>query len=374
MTRFFALEPLGTVRRLWGSRRNLAQELSTILRDHGLVVLWGPRRTGKTSIALAASKSLYDAAKGVLQSRPVVLDLSPIWDMELACDRAGRCFYEALVEGVSGALDSGLSDAVSGLVEVDVDERGAYVMAADSVGLARLLALINERLKAMRKRAVLVLVQGEALYARAPGLAKTLAYASRCLDHLRIVVEPRRFLTAEKMLRAIQGKGGRATGLRVDRLCYEESLELLRRGLEKEGVKPLGDEVSEAAWAFQGTVKWLALYGYLRATGLEHREALEEAKAKAVEEAWKELKPLVDRDAWEAEAIRRALRTVPPLPDAASRSQLVRAIVSTGFKLGLVASKLIARLVDLGVLERRSYGIYAFADQAYYYAVREHLS
>jgi len=114
-----------------------------------------------------------------------------------------------------------------------------------------------------------------------------LAYAYDNFKHLKIVLTGSkvgllyRFLRLDDPSAPLFGRA--AWRIELSYFTGEQSIEFLRRGFEELSLEAREEELTEAAAALGGGPGWLSYYGFLRAQGAGHREALVEAREKGVQ-------------------------------------------------------------------------------------------
>lgn len=250
------------------------EKLGNYLRQERLVVIYGVRRVGKTSLMRVALNEAgipfaYIDVRGIYDSSGNVSEQLFLKGL-ISAMRSNMPLYDRLKFDVKSALKRIDGIRIRGLdIELSlgakVDTRDVlrdldawclsngtrFVLGLDEAQYLRyskyypmLIGWIYDNLKGL----VIVLAGSEV------GLLKD-------------------FLESKKSGRPL---GGRLKfEIMVDRFSREQSLEFLRRGLDEAGVKYGTHEIEEAVNALDGIAGWLTIYGRYRRAGRDHGESLE---------------------------------------------------------------------------------------------------
>ena len=273
----FSLEPKATRRELYDREHELNELGGSVNRGDRLIVVYGIRRVGKTSLVkVFLSEAQYPY---------VFIDVRQVYFTEgsVSANALVRHVLDGFRELVGGRdrLWEGLRSVLRGIDWVKVGPSGVEVRLSkrSRVDLAELLRAIDEWCKRNSTRFMIVL--DEAQYMRFSNIRYDgiLAWAYDNLGRVTFIVTGsevgvlRDFLRVEDPEAPLFGRYVKE--VYVDRFSRDASLDFLRRGFAELGVAVDEDELVEAYEHLDGIAGWLTLYGYLRGVeGLSHKEAL----------------------------------------------------------------------------------------------------
>ena len=266
----FDVAPKERVEDLYDMREELSL-LTRLLRDPHvrMVVVLGPRRTGKTSLLKVALNSLecphlYVDARRVMGCGEYFLaEVRRGLEEALSSRRYGRLLLRAL-ERVRGISVAG--------VRVELEPREVRATVAD------LLESVDRELR--EGFFVLALDEAQEL-SPIRWLPKVLAYSYDNLRRVKVVVTGSEVRVLEDFI----GEGDPESPLfgrpfatvRTRRLSREESLEFLRLGFEQVGMEVGEDVLREAVDRLGGVIGWLTYFGWHAWKCGDPRRGLEEA-------------------------------------------------------------------------------------------------
>jgi AAA+ ATPase superfamily predicted ATPase len=330
----FDLRPKTRREDLFDRERELELLHRGVERGYPVIVVFGVRRVGKTSLLrvfLNEVVGLYVDMRGVFRRGDLEVKLTEAFESSLS--RLRR-----FLEGVRGVEISGLS--------VQVRWRGR-----DSLSLLGLLTEINKR----RERFVIVL--DEAQSTRPPlsyELKNAVAYSYDNLENITFIIAGseigllRDFMGYENPSSPLYGRG--VYEVVVERFTPQSSREFLERGFREEGVEPPTNLIEEAVAFLDGIPGWLAYFGRRYVDGEKDFNTIKNA---AVAIALDELSKLSVRE----KLVLKALAN-----NAKSWSQ-IRDYILEKHGLALPKSTLsrhINKLEKLGIIRN-----YEFLDQVY---------
>ena len=288
------------------------EELSLLTRalevGEGLVIVYGIRRIGKTSLVLVCLNSIgfpyvfIDVRRFV--ENPCLLSPSGL-----------RGFIESVFERYRGCR--------KGLVEC-IKSVARYVESIDtgvlSIRIRRsareelftdLLARIDEWASSRGLRFVIVFDEAQYL-SIVSQWRNIIAWSIDYLDNVSFIVTSSEVGVLRDFL-ALDDPGSPLYGrprveLLLDRLSSDKALEFLEQGFSIAGVSVTRDELVEAVRVFDGIIGWLNLYGYYRvAYRLGHREAIKRIEDDASKLIASELEKLVKHSPKRYLAVLKAL-------------------------------------------------------------------
>ncbi|NPA97245.1 MAG: ATP-binding protein [Crenarchaeota archaeon] len=346
--------------------RELRELLDSIEAGERLIIVYGVRRVGKSSLvrvalrlcgkpfALVDVRELYFSEGVVKESSLVRAILRDVASRASLLERLGLAVRE-VAKGLRISLP---------LVEVDL----SIARRLRFVDLLRQLSALCSK-----KGTRFVLVLDEAQYARFSNARYDglIAWAVDNLDRVTIVLTGsevgvlRDFLRLEDPEAPLFGRARREIGL--ERFSVEQSEEFLRRGMEEARVPASREEISEAVSVLDGVPGWLTLYGYYRAVQrLGHREALERVVEEGARLVLAELERVIAPSRARYAAILKAVAL-----GASSWSSIKAFVVA---RAGPISDKrlstLIKNLVRYGYLEKRGTR-YEIPDPMVRYVARE---
>ncbi len=273
-------------------------ELNTLFKGlevgEGLIVVYGIRRIGKTSLVLVALDTI---------GYPYVfIDVRRLAENPSLLSPYGVALFVREAFSMYRSCRTGLSECIRSIVRrIEAIDLGLLSMRLRE-GVRRelftdLLTSIDEWVSSIGSRFVIVFDEAQELRI-VPVWRKLLAWSIDSLSNICFIITGSEigvlhgFLKLDDQVSPLYGRP--RLDLRVDRFSHELSIEFLNRGFMEAGVRVGRDEVEEAVDRLDGVVGWLNLYGYYRVGyGLEHREALNRLESEASRLVASELEKLV---------------------------------------------------------------------------------
>jgi len=271
---------------LYDRDRELGLLLRGLRAGEGLIVVYGLRRIGKTSLVrvglgeagapyVSVDARRYMATPSLLSPRVIAL----------VVEEALRSYRK-----VRGALGKALERVESLDLKVLSIRTGRRRKA-----LAEVLEEADEWAGNHGTRFVVLLDEAQELRV-VPAWRSIFAWVLDNLNHITFIATGsevgvlRGFLSLEDPSSPLFGRP--RLEIALDRFTQEEALGFLEKGFREIGVEADVEELADAVERLDGIAGWLTLYGHYRATyGLSHREALarveEEAARLVAEEIWK---------------------------------------------------------------------------------------
>lgn len=261
-------------------RENELKSLLTYLKKERLIIIYGVRRVGKTSLLRVALnegaipyayidiRGMYDKSGNVSPSL-FLKDLVDSFKRNLV-------FYERVKFDIRGALNN-----LRGLRFKDFEIEFSPIVKVD---LHDLFKRIDDWCIDHGIRFILALDEAQYLrYSRFYSLL--LSWIFDNLKEITIVLAGSEvgllqdFLESSKVGRPL---GGRVKfEIKLDRFNLEQSIDFLEKGFLQTNVRPGVDEIEKTVRELDGIVGWLTMYGRYRVSGLSHEESL----SKTIKEA-----------------------------------------------------------------------------------------
>ena len=328
----FDLNPTEKVEELYDRKKELGQLEGALKRHERLIVVYGLRRVGKTS--------LIRAMLNEKEFPYLFIDIKEIYyeHASVAVSTLTEVIAEEFVKFASGAgLDP--ESFSGGLVDKSVTS---------------LLKGINEWCKA--KGLFFVMAFDEAQYLRFGGRVRydgIIAWSVDNLSNISYVLTGseigmlRDFLRCEDVEAPLYGRF--RDEICLDRFRKDASAEFLSAGFKESDIGATEEEIGDAVDNLGGVVGWLAYYGYYRCSlGLNHEEAL----AKVFEEGSKILASEVGKLV--ARSRKRYVYVLKAIANGVDRWGEIKAYVSAkGERVSdTILSSLLRNLVKLGLVEK----------------------
>jgi len=343
--------------------------VNAIERGERLVVVYGVRRVGKSSLVRVGLR-MCSAVYSIIDVRELYFSEGFVRESSLA-----RAVLRDLVSRVSALKRFGLA-----LEELLRGFRVSFAGAGLEIELRRRRLRLADILKRVdewcsRKGTRFVLVLDEAQYARFSNTRYDgiIAWAVDNLSSITIVVTGsevgvlRDFLRLENPEAPLFGRFRRE--IELERFSRDTSIEFLRRGFDEIKMSVSLSEIEEAVNVLDGVPGWLTLYGYYRATGSSHRQALETVIAEGTRLVLKELEHIIAPSRSRYAAILKAVAL------GASSWSDIKAFVEAATRRPIDSKRLttlIKNLIKYGYLEKRN-GKYGIPDPLVRIAVRDYL-
>ncbi len=328
----FDLNPTESVDDLYDRKKELGQLEGALKRRERLIVVYGLRRVGKTS--------LIRAMLNEKEFPYIFIDLKEI-------------YYEHTSVPLSALAEAMAEEFVKFASGLGLDPENFSGGLIDN-SITSLLKGINEWCKG--KGVFFVIALDEAQYLRYAGRVRydgIIAWSVDNLSNIAYVLTGseigmlRDFLRYEDANAPLYGRF--RDEIYLDRFGRKESTGFLSAGFKKSGVKATEAEIEDAVESIGGIVGWLAYYGYYRcALGLDHKEAV----AKVFEEGSRILANEVGRLI--ARSRRRYIYVLKAIANGIDRWSEIKPYVSAkGERVSdTILSSLLRNLVKLGLVEK----------------------
>jgi len=261
----------------------------------GLIVVYGVRRIGKTSLVYVGLTELdipfipIDLRK---YSEDVTL-LSPIV--------IGQVINEVLreYEKFTGKVKNFIERIIEHIEALDILKIIGVKPRRKS--RRKLLTSILEKADKWAKkrgtRIAIVLDEAQELR-RIPAWRNILAWAIEHLENVTFIVTGsevgvlRDFLKLEDASSPLFGRA--RLEISLSKFTREQSIDFLKRGFNEARLNVRDEEIEDSVNKLNGIVGWLALYGYYRVTyGVNHREAISKIEAEAIDIITKEVEKAI---------------------------------------------------------------------------------
>ncbi len=362
---FFDINPKERKEDLYDRETELGEILKALELGERLLVIYGIRRIGKSSLVRVSLRE---------SSMPYVLvDLRELYYNENMVTAAHLVRY--LVKGFRERmkwyekLGFDLEEALKRIKRIRVKEYEIEIEPAARISLTTLLSEINSWCSRHDMRFILVLDEAQYLRFSNVRYDGLLAWAVDNLSHVTFILTGsevgvlREFLRLEDPKAPLFGRYRRE--IYVGRFTRDESIDFLARGFRELGLEPDMSELEEVVGIFDGLVGWLTHYGYYRAVReFSHERAVaevfEEGSKLILEEFEKVIAPSRRRYSTILKAIAH---------DIDSWSDIkAYTVAKTGYITDKRFTELLKNLVKYGYLTKEN-GKYRIADPVVRYAV-----
>ncbi len=275
--------------------RELELFLKALNVGEGLVVVYGVRRVGKTSLAYV----------GLTEANVpfVPVDLRRFSESPSLLTPSTIGYYVSdmlrMYEKYGGKLRNFIDKILVHIESLNI--MGYAGLRLRGKGRRKLFSsVLEEADRWARKRGVRVaIVLDEAQKLRnIPAWRDILAWAIDSLENISFVVTGSEVGVLRDFLKLGDPESplfGRARiEIFLSKFSREQSLGFLRKGFTEADMSAEESEIEDAVNKYDGVVGWLSLYGYYRATyGIGHKEAVSKVEAEAEELVAKELEELI---------------------------------------------------------------------------------
>ncbi len=368
----FDLYPKTKLKDLFGREREFREFREALELGERLIVIYGMRRTGKTSLLKTC---LYE-----LEYPFVYINVGEIFREhcfiskfylyeEMACSFTENMgFFEKIGFKLRELLRRTRAFHISGSgVEVEP--------AIERISISSLLRAFNSWARKHSTRFIVAF--DEAQYLRFSGKTRydgIFAWAIDELENITIVLTGsevgvlRDFLKFEDPKAPLFGRYRREIFLK--KFDKKKSLEFLKEGFKQLNMNVSPKELEEAVETFDGVVGWLTHYGYYRAVRkLNHKEAISkvfrEGSKLVLDELEKIIEPSRERYVAILKAVSKGVRKWSEIKTYVEFKTKTK-IYDRNF------SNLLEKLVKYGVLEKQN-NTYKITDPLIDYVVKEYL-
>ncbi len=316
---------------MYDREKELESLYNSLKQNERLVIIYGVRRTGKTSLMhvfLNQRHAMY-----------VLLDLKQVYFDQ------GYVPQKALANLIANDFVK-LSESMRIETGIDPDEE---------LNLTELLKDINDICKSKKLKFVLSL--DEAQYLRFGGSTRydgIIAWAVDNLSNIMIMLTGSEIGMLKDFLRYDDSKaplyGRFRNEVYLNRFEKEESMDFLRKGFLESGKDITKDELEDTVDNLDGIVGWLTYYGHYRTVGkLSKKEALEKVLEEGRKIANDELEGLIFRSRKRYLAILSAMASGP------RRWSDIKAYTysKTGKITDAKLTEMLHSLIKFGVVEKK---------------------
>lgn len=364
----FDIVPKTNLNDLFGREREFRWFKEALDLGERLIVIYGVRRVGKTSLLKA---SLYE-----LSVPHVLIDVREVYGEYGYVTR--NYLYKQMAEyftsnlGFFEKLGYKLRDLLKHIKAFHLRGMGVEVDLTTNVSITTVFKEFNNWAKRHNSRFVIAF--DEAQYLRFSGITrydKIFAWAIDNLENLTIVLTGsevgvlRDFLKLDNPKAPLYGRYYREIVLKS--FTKEQSLEFMRRGFQELNLKIPSSELEEVVSKLGGIPGWLTLYGYYRGVRkLSHEDTLKMVFEEGSKLVMKELDKII------APSRRRYLAILEAITRGASKWIQIKAYVE--FRTGTrIADKnftdLLKKLTKYSIVEKRD-NQYRIADPLIEYSIK----
>ena len=274
-------------------KRELQLLSKGIEAGEGLIVVYGVRRIGKTSLVYVGLSEL-DVLFIPIDIRRFLVDpsfLAPQTLLQVADEVLKQ--YERL----QGRVKEFFGKLLEYVESLDLKVLKLKIKEKEKVLPTRILERANRWAREQGTRVIIVLDEAQELR-RNPQWRSTLAWSIDTLENITFIVTGSEIGVLNDFLKLSDPKSplfGRARlEIKLDRFSREQSIDFLKKGFNEVGMAVREEEIENAVDRLNGIVGWLSLYGYYRVTyGLDHVETLNRVEEEAVKLLSSELEKLV---------------------------------------------------------------------------------
>jgi len=259
----------------------------------GLIVVYGVRRVGKTSL-VQVGLTEYNVPYVIVDLRRFSEDPSLLSPSVLA-SIVKNTLKE--YEKYSGKVKKFAEKILDYINSLDLKVIKLEVKGKRSELLVKVLEDVDKWAKKRNTRFVIVLDEAQELKI-IPAWRKILAWALDTLENVTFIVTGSEVGVLKDFLRLDDRNSplfGRARlEIYLKKFGREAALDFLKRGFQEVEMKVVEEELVDAVNRLDGIVGWLALYGYYRVSyNLPHNSTIERVEADAIELIAGELEKLV---------------------------------------------------------------------------------
>lgn len=348
--------------------RELEEILDAVRNKEKLIVVYGVRRVGKSSLVNIALReigepfAIIDVRALYFESGFRGVSESILVETLLGKLRESGVLYEKLRDMLS-ELISRIESISMGFIELRVGRRRSYLRLIDVLGL------IDDWCR--KNRRIFIIALDEAQYLRFSNKRYDLllAWSIDNLSNILYVLTGSEvgllhdFLRLDSTDSPLRGRVRRE--VYVEKFSVERSVEFLRRGFEERGVEARASEIEEVVKQLNGVPGWLTLYGYYRVVReMNSVDALNKVLEEGTAIVTSELDKVIERSRGRYTAILKAIAM------GFKRWKDIKAFVEarTGPIPPNKFSELLERLVKYGYVKKIN-GEYAIDDPIVKHAV-----
>jgi len=260
----------------------------------GLIVVYGVRRTGKTSLVYVGLSELNIPfvpidARRFLVDASLLHPRNLLWVIEEILKQYERS---------QGRVKEFLSKVLEYVDSMDLGILSLRIRGRKERSPSEVLLYADKWARERKTRVVVLLDEAQELRIY-PQWRTLLAWSMDNLENVTFVVTGSEVNVLNDFLKLNKPESplfGRARlKIRLGTFSKEQSIDFLKKGFAEARVFAREEEIEDAINIFNGIVGWLTLYGYYRVTyGLSHDEALKHVEKEAVPLLVSELEKLVN--------------------------------------------------------------------------------
>jgi len=345
---YFDINPKERREDLFDRERELGDIAEALNLGERLIVVYGVRRIGKTSVIRVSLRGFPH----------VLLDVRQLYFSENNVSMPLLVKY--ILEGFRARMKTGerlylsLRDAIGRIRGLKIGDIGIEIEPGAKISLTDVLSRVDEWCEERGERFIFAFDEAQYLRFSNTRYDGIIAWAIENLRNLSFLLSGsevgvlKEFLKVDKPRAPLYGRYMRE--IYVDRFPDETGRDFLYAGFRELGIEPSPGEVEEVVDSLDGIVGWLTLYGYMRAVrGFPHKDALdkvfEEGSKLVLEELDKVISP----------SRKRYLAILKAVAHGSSSWSDIKAYVTvkTGFISDSRLNELLKNLLRYGYLEKR---------------------
>lgn len=331
---------------LFDRKKELAELSDAVARGDRLIVVYGIRRIGKTSLLRS-----FLSEKEFLN---VFLDIRKIYYMHKKTIPA-EVVYERLLAGFTELLNG---------LGISQEEQIQILSSSQSFDITDLLSSIDKWCSSKSTRFLFVLDEAQYLrFSRKVIYDGVIAWSIDNLKNITFILSGsevgvlRDMLNYEDVKAPLYGRMRKEIVLK--KLNQEESIELLENGFREREYKIKTAEINDTVLKIGGMTGWLVYYGYYRTEEhMNHEKALSEVFSEGSRIAMSEVDDLIKK----SKSRYMAIMTATSKGMSSWADIRTYTIGKTGKITDAVFDKLLSSLIKFSVVEKDSDGNYTIVD------------
>lgn len=342
----FDLSPKESRKDLFDRETEMDALSNAIKQGERLIVLYGIRRIGKTSLL----KSFLSENEFL----SIFLDIRKIYFVHRRSVPADA-IYEHISEGFLSLLDS---------LGVSSEEQIKVLSSHTEQDVTGLLSSIDKWCAAKKTRFLLVIDEAQYLrFSKKVEYDGVMAWALDNLKNVTFIVSGSEVGLLKEMLDYDNAKaplyGRMKNEILLKKFAPDKSKEFLVKGFREAGMEIRKEEIEEVVKDLGGLIGWLAYYGHYRSSAkLSHKAALEEVFDEGATIAVSEVNALIRGSEKRYTAIMKAIAS-----GLSTWADIKAYVVGKAGKISdSVLDKLITSLIKFSVVEKGEDGKYEIVD------------
>ncbi|MCC5998623.1 MAG: ATP-binding protein [Thermofilum sp.] len=303
---YFDIAPKEKREDLFDRERELAEIAAALKLKERLIVVYGVRRIGKTSVIRVSLKGFPH----------VLLDVRQLYFSENNVSM--QLLVRYILEGFKAQMRTGeklyqsMKDALGRIRGLTLGEFGIEIEPGAKVSLADVLLRVNDWCEERGERFIFAFDEAQYLRFSNVRYDGIIAWAVDNLKNLSFLLSGsevgvlKEFLKVDRPTAPLYGRYMREVYL--DRFSKDTSRDFLYAGFSELGIEPNPGEVEEVIDSLDGIVGWLTLYGYMRGIRrFTHKDALEKVFEEGSKLVLEELDKVISQSRKRYLAILRAI-------------------------------------------------------------------